>query len=313
MDCAFCNVRAASEVLKTRMPSRDRSRKGTGARRSVVEVSEELIAGLKRKAITLRKHIIRMTHNAQSGHPGGSMSACDIVTALYFHVLRVDPENPTWPDRDRFVLSKGHACPVLYAALAERGFFPVKELMTFRRINSRLQGHPEYGTTPGVENAAGAEGQGLSFGVGLGLSARLDRKAWRVYCIMGDGEQDVGQTWEAALAGGKYHLDNLTAFIDRNGIQQEGRTEEIMPLEPLADKWEAFGWNVLTINGHDMRQILEAIDEAHAHKGQPTVIIAKTTKGKGVSFMENVVRYHGAATSDEELKRALAELGEMIP
>ncbi|TLZ73459.1 MAG: transketolase [Methanobacteriota archaeon] len=254
-----------------------------------------------------------MTHQVQSGHPGGSMSACDIVTALYFHVLRVDPRNPMWPDRDRFVLSKGHACPVLYAALAERGFFPVPELMTFRRINSRLQGHPEYGTTPGVENAAGAEGQGLSFGVGLGLAARLDRKAWRVYALLGDGEQDVGQTWEAALAAAKYHLDNLTAIIDRNGIQQEGRTEEIMPLEPLGDKWRAFGWNVLTINGHDMRQILAGIDEAHSHKGQPTVIIAKTTKGKGVSFMENVVRYHGAATTDEELKRALAELGEAVP
>jgi len=241
------------------------------------------------------------------------MSACDIVTALYFHILRVDPKNPAWPDRDRFVISKGHACPVLYAALAERGFFPVPELMTFRRIDSRLQGHPEVGTTPGIENAAGAEGQGLSFGVGLGLAARLDRKAWRVYCLLGDGEQDVGQTWEASLAAAKYHLDNLTAIIDRNGIQQEGRTEEIMPLEPLADKWRAFGWNVLTINGHDMRQILAGIDEAHAHKGQPTVIIAKTTKGKGVSFMENVVRYHGAATTDEELKRALAELGEAVP
>ena len=279
----------------------------------MVDVSDAKIRELEDKARLLRRHILKMTHQVQSGHPGGSMSACDIVTALYFHVLRVAPENPTWPDRDRFVLSKGHACPVLYAALAERGFFPVKELMTFRRLNSRLQGHPEYGTTPGVENAAGAEGQGLSFGVGLGLAARLDRKAWRVYCLLGDGEQDVGQTWEAALAGGKYHLDNLTAFIDRNGIQQEGRTEEIMPLEPLGDKWKAFGWNVLTINGHDMRQILDAIDEAHAHKGQPSVIIAKTTKGKGVSFMENVVRYHGAATSDEELKRALAELGEVIP
>jgi transketolase len=279
----------------------------------VVEVSDAKIRELEDKARLLRRHILKMTHQVQSGHPGGSMSACDIVTALYFDVLRVDPDNPTWPDRDRFVLSKGHACPVLYAALAERGFFPVKELMTFRRINSRLQGHPELGTTPGIENAAGAEGQGLSFGVGLGLAARLDRKAWRVYCLLGDGEQDVGQTWEAALAGAKYHLDNLTAFIDRNGIQQEGRTEEIMPIEPLADKWEAFGWNVLTINGHDMRQILEGIDEAQSHKGQPTVIIAKTTKGKGVSFMENVVRYHGAATSDEELKRALAELGEAIP
>jgi len=279
----------------------------------VVEIPDEKIRELEETARVLRRHVLKMTHQVQSGHPGGSMSACDIVTALYFHVLRVDPDNPAWADRDRFVISKGHACPVLYAALAEQGFFPVPELMTFRHLNSRLQGHPEYGTTPGVENAAGAEGQGLSFGLGLALAARLDRKAWRVYCLLGDGEQDVGQTWEAALCGAKFHLDNLTAIIDRNGIQQEGRTEEIMPLEPLGDKWKAFGWNVLTINGHDMRQILGALDEAHAHKGQPTVIIAKTTKGKGVSFMENVVRYHGAATTDEELKRALAELGEVLP
>ena len=279
----------------------------------MVEVPDEVIRDLQEKATLLRRHILKMTHQVQSGHPGGSMSACDVVTALYFHILRVDPEKPAWVDRDRFVLSKGHACPVLYAALAERGFFPVPELMTFRRLNSRLQGHPEMGTTPGVENAAGAEGQGLSFGVGLALAARLDRKAWRTYCLMGDGEQDVGQTWEAALAAAKYNLDNLTAIIDRNGIQQEGRTEEILPIEPLADKWKAFGWNVLTINGHDFRQILHTIDEAHAHKGQPTVIVAKTTKGRGVSFMENVVRYHGAATSDEDLKRALAELGEVMP
>src|SRR5207245_8786383 len=178
---------------------------------------------LEDSARPLRRHILKTTRQVQRGHPGGSMSACDIVTALYFHVLRVDPENPTWSDRDRFVLSKGHACPVLYAALAERGFFPVKELMTFRRMNSRLQGHPEYGTTPGVENAAGAEGQGLSFGVGLGLAARMDHKPWRVYCVLGDGEQDVGQTWEAALAGGKYRLDNLTPIIGRNGHQAGGR------------------------------------------------------------------------------------------
>ncbi len=279
----------------------------------MVEVSDARIRELEDKARLLRRHVLKMTHQVQSGHPGGSMSACDIVTALYFDALRVDPQNPAWPDRDRFVMSKGHACPVLYAALAERGFFPVPELMTFRRLGSRLQGHPELGTTPGVENAAGAEGQGLSFGVGLALAARLDRKAWRTYVLMGDGEQDVGQTWEAALSGAKYHLDNLVGFVDRNGIQQEGHTEEIMPIEPLADKWKAFGWNVLTINGHDMRQILSALDEAHAHKGQPTAVIAKTTKGKGVSFMENVVRYHGAATTDEELKRALAELGEVIP
>jgi len=274
----------------------------------VVDVSEELIASLKKKAVTLRKHIIRMTHNAQSGHPGGSMSAADIVTALYFHTLRVDPKNPTWPDRDRFVLSKGHACPVWYAALAERGFFPVDELLTFRKLNSRLQGHPELGTTPGVENAAGAEGQGLSFSVGLALAARMDHKPWRVYCVLGDGEQDVGQTWEAAMSSSKYGLDNLTAFIDRNGIQQEGRTEDIMPLEPLAEKWEAFNWHVLTIDGHDFRQILAAIEEAHRTKGRPTAVLSRTVKGKGVSFMENKIKYHGAATSDEELKLALAEL-----
>lgn len=253
-----------------------------------------------------------MTHNVQSGHPGGSLSCTDILTALYFHVLRVDPKNPAWPDRDRFVMSKGHACPVWYAALAERGFFPVEELLTFRKMNSRLQGHPELGTTPGVENAAGAEGQGLSFSVGLALAARMDHKAWHTYCLMGDGEQDVGQTWEAAMAASKFGLDNLTAFIDRNGIQQEGRTEDIMPLEPLAEKWEAFNWHVLTIDGHDLRQILAAVEEAQRTKGRPTVIIARTVKGKGVSFMENKIRYHGAATSDEELAQALREL-EVLP
>ena len=272
------------------------------------EITEETIANLKKQATILRRHIIEMTHHAQSGHPGGSLSACDLVTALYFHILRVDPKNPQWPDRDRFVLSKGHACPVWYAALAERGFFPVEELLTFRKINSRLQGHPELGTTPGIENAAGAEGQGLSFSVGLALTARLDHKPWHVYCIMGDGEQDVGQTWEAAMAGAKYGLDNLTAFVDRNGIQQEGRTEDIMPLEPLMDKWRAFNWNVLTIDGHDFRQILAAIGEAHGTKGRPTVNIARTVKGKGVSFMENKIKYHGAATTDEEYRQALAEL-----
>lgn len=274
----------------------------------MVDVSEERIAGLRKKAVTLRKHIIRMTHQVQSGHPGGSMSACDLVTALYFHVLRVDPKHPTWPERDKFVLSKGHACPVWYAALAERGFFPVEELMTFRRIDSRLQGHPELGTTPGVENAAGAEGQGLSFSVGMALAARHDHADWRVYCLLGDGELDVGQTWEAAMAAAKYGLDHLTAIIDRNGIQQEGRTEDIMPLEPLRNKWEAFNWHVLNIDGHDFRQILSAIEEAHKTKGRPTVIIARTVKGKGVSFMENKIKYHGAATSDDELAMALSEL-----
>lgn len=274
----------------------------------MVDVSEEEIASLKKQATILRRHIIRMTHNAQSGHPGGSLSACEIVTALYFHVLRVDPHNPTWADRDRFVMSKGHACPVWYAALAERGFFPVENLLTFRKIDSHLQGHPELGTTAGVENPAGAEGQGLSYSVGLALAARMDHKAWRVYCLMGDGEQDVGQTWEAAMAAAKYGLDNLTGIIDRNGIQQEGRTEDLMPLEPLAEKWEAFNWNVLTIDGHDFRQVLAGLEEARRTKGRPTVIVARTVKGKGVSFMENKIKYHGAATTDDELQLALAEL-----
>src|SRR3989454_2730280 len=215
----------------------------------MVDISEELIASLKKKAVTLRKHIIRMTHNAQSGHPGGSMSAADIVTALYFHILRVDPKNPTWPDRDRFVLSKGHACPVWYAALAERGFFPVDELLTFRKLNSRLQGHPELGTTPGVENAAGAEGQCLSFSVGLALAARMDHKPWRGDCILGDGEQDVGQTWEAAMSSSKYGRENLTACLDRNGLQQDGRTEVIQSPAPRAGKREAVNCDGLSIHG----------------------------------------------------------------
>ena len=272
------------------------------------EISEETIANLKKQATILRRHVLRMTHNVQSGHPGGSLSCADIVTALYFHILRVDPQHPRSPDRDRFVMSKGHACPVWYAALAERGFFPVDELLTFRKIDSRLQGRPEMGTTPGIENAAGAEGQGLSFSVGLALAARLDHAPWRVYCLMGDGEQDVGQTWEAAMAAAKYGLNNLTAIMDRNGIQQEGRTEDVMPLEPLAEKWEAFNWHVLNIDGHDFRQIHAALDEAQRVKGRPTVIIARTVKGKGVSFMEKKIKYHGAATSDEELRQALAEL-----
>src|SRR2546425_1123477 len=207
-----------------------------GAGRAVVDVSEDLIRGLKKKAVTLRKHIIRMTHNAQSGHPGGSMSACDIVTALYFQVLRVDPKKPQWPDRDRFVLSKGHACPVWYAALAERGFFPVEELLTFRKLNSRLQGHPELGTTPGVENAAGAEGQGLSFSVGLALAARMDHKPWRGYCVLGGRAQEACQTWGAPRGPPREGPDNPTAFIDRDGDPPEGATGDIMPPEPPAER-----------------------------------------------------------------------------
>ncbi|MCJ2519624.1 MAG: transketolase [Candidatus Thermoplasmatota archaeon] len=275
-----------------------------------MDQDEALISELKEKARILRAHVLRMTHAAGSGHPGGSLSATDIIATLYFSVLRVDPENPRWPDRDRFILSKGHACPVLYAALAERGFFPVSELLTLRKLNSSLQGHPELGTTPGVEACAGAEGQGLSIAIGLALASRLDGKTHRIYVMIGDGENDVGQTWEAAMGASHFRLDHITAIIDRNEIQQEGRTEEIMTLEPLSEKWQSFGWNVLEIDGHDIGAILEALSAAREVREKPTVIIAHTVKGKGVSYMENVVRFHGTAPTDEELKTALEELGE---
>lgn len=268
-----------------------------------------LIEDLEERARQLRIHVVRMTHAAGSGHPGGSLSAADALAALYFHVLRIDPRDPQWPDRDRFVLSKGHAAPVLYAALAERGFFPVSDLLTLRKLGSHLQGHPEYGTTPGVEAPAGAEGHGLSIGVGMALAARLDRRNYRTYVMVGDGENDVGETWEAALTAAHFRLDNLTGILDRNGIQQEGRTEEILSLEPLADKWRSFGWHVLDIDGHDVEAILGALEEARSVRGRPTMVVARTVKGKGVSFMEHHVRFHGTAPTDEELRQALAELG----
>ncbi|MFQ6012531.1 MAG: transketolase [Thermoplasmata archaeon] len=273
-------------------------------------LDQALIHELEERARVLRVHVVRMTHAAGSGHPGGSLSAADVIAALYFHILRLDPKDPSWADRDRFVLSKGHGCPVLYAALAERGFFPVKELMTLRQLGGRLQGHPEYGTTPGVEAPAGAEGHGLSISIGMALAGRLDGRDYHVYTMVGDGENDVGQTWEAAMAAANFKLDNLTAILDRNQLQQERRTEDIMPLEPLAEKWKAFGWNVLEIDGHDMASILGALYDARTVHDRPTMIIAQTVKGKGVSFMENVLRFHGTAPTEEELARALKELGE---
>lgn len=271
---------------------------------------QALIDELDERARVLRVHVVRMVHAAGSGHPGGSLSATDLIAALYFHLLRLDPKDPSWSDRDRFVLSKGHGCPVLYAALAERGFFPVEELLTLRQLGGRLQGHPEYGTTPGVESPAGAEGHGLSISIGMALAGRLDGRDYHVYTMVGDGENDVGQTWEAAMAAANFKLDNLTAILDRNQLQQERPTEDLMPLEPLADKWRAFGWNVLEIDGHDMEAILGALYKARTVKGRPTMIIAQTVKGKGVSFMENVLRFHGTAPTDEELEQALEELGE---
>jgi transketolase len=268
-----------------------------------------VIRRLQRQARLLRQDVIRMTHAARSGHPGGALSAADVVTALYFKVLRLDPSRPDWPDRDRFVLSKGHACPLWYAALAERGYFPVDELLTLRRIDGRLQGHPDMTKTPGVDITTGSLGQGLSAGVGMALGLRLDRRPSRVYVILGDGELNEGQVWEAAMAAAKYRLDNLTAVVDYNNLQLDGWCDEIMPLEPLADKWRAFNWEVIEIDGHAMTEILEAFARAARVKGRPTVIIAHTVKGKGVSFMEDQRDWHDKAPDDEEFRLAMHELG----
>ena len=270
--------------------------------------SDELVARLRRIALQLRRDVLKMTTKAGSGHPGGSLSAADIITALYFHHLRHDPKNPKWEDRDRFILSKGHSCPVLYAALARCGYFPVEELWRLRKIGSMLQGHPDMLKTPGVEASTGNLGQGLSIGIGMALAARLDRKDYRVYVMLGDGELDEGQVWEAAMAASHFRLNNITAIVDYNGLQLDGFTEDIMSLEPLAEKWRAFGWHTIEIDGHNMRQILDALDMAVMVKGKPTAIIAHTVKGKGVSFMENRVEFHGKALTEEQLRKALEEL-----
>ena len=263
---------------------------------------------LKSIARRIRRDIVTMTAEAKSGHPGGSLSATEILTALYFRVLRYNATAPSWPGRDRFILSKAHACPVLYAALAEAGYFPREELKTFRKLNSRLQGHAHI-KTPGVEMSGGSLGQGLSFGIGTVLAARLDGRPSRTYVVLGDGECDEGQVWEAAMSATHYKLDNLVAVIDRNGIQNDRWTYEVMELEPLSDKWRAFGWHTLEIDGHDFPQILGALNEAAQTKGKPTAIIAKTIKGKGVSFMENNPDFHGKAPTGEQLAVALKEIG----
>lgn len=263
---------------------------------------------LEKMAKQLRRHVIQMIATAGSGHPGGSLSAADIVTALYFKVMRHDPKNPQWTDRDRFVLSKGHAAPVLYAALAECGYFPVEELSTLRKLGSRLQGHTDRTLTPGVEMSAGSLGQGLSFGIGIALAARLDKRDYHVYVLLGDGECEEGQIWEAAMLAPHFQTDNLTAIVDHNGIQLAGRCCDIMGIEPLADKWRAFNWSVIEIDGHDTKQILQALKKAREIKGKPTVIIAHTVKGKGVSFMEGNVDFHGKAPNAQEAEIALKEL-----
>jgi len=263
---------------------------------------------LKAIAKRLRRHIITMIGKAGSGHPGGSLSAVEIATTLYFKLLRHKPSDPRWPDRDRFILSKGHAAPLLYAVLAECGYFPADELSTLRQLSSRLQGHTDRVLTPGVEMSAGSLGQGLSFAIGVALAGRLNSQDYRVYALLGDGECDEGQVWEAAMAAAHFKLDNLTAIVDNNGLQIDGWNCDVMNLEPFNDKWRAFGWKVVDIDGHDFVQLLDAFEQAKLTKGQPTVIIAHTTKGKAVSFMENNADFHGKTPNAAEVETALKEL-----
>jgi len=268
----------------------------------------ETVELLKSKAKAVRKHILEMTTEAGSGHPGGSMSALDVIVTLYFYKMRHNPKDPAWTSRDRFILSKGHAAPALYSVLAELGYFPVSELKKFRHIDSFLEGHPCRKTVPGVDVSTGSLGQGLSIAVGLALSGKLDKKDFRVYAVLGDGECQEGQIWEAAMSAAHYKLDNLCVVVDRNSLQIDGSTEEVMAIEPIADKWASFGWNVLTIDGHNLHEIMRALDEAQLLKDSPTAIIAHTTKGKGVSFMENVCEYHGKPLDRDQLCEALKEL-----
>lgn len=265
---------------------------------------EEMTAVAKQ----LRRHIISMIAKAGSGHPGGSLSAVEILTALYFKVMRHKPLDPRWTDRDRFVLSKGHAAPVLYSVLAQCGYFPVDWLWTLRQMESYLQGHPDCNLTPGVETSTGALGQGLSFAIGIALAGRLDSKDYRVHALLGDGECDEGQVWEAAMSAAHFKVDNLVVIVDNNQIQLDNWTRNVMNIEPLNEKWRAFGWHVIEVNGHDLKQLIDAFEQAKLVKGQPTVVIAHTVKGKGVSFMENNVDFHGRAPNASEVEIALKEL-----
>ena len=291
---------------------------------------------LQQIARRVRRHIVEMTAAANSGHPGGSLSAVEILVSLYFRIMRHDPPNPLWPDRDRIIVSKGHATPLVYGTMAEAGYIPVDELMTFRKLGSRLQGHTIMQKPPGVEMSAGALGMGLSFSLGQALAGRLDKRDYHVYCLLSDGDCEEGQTWEAIMACAQHRVDNLTAIVDRNHIQndgfsdythfdrpngdrterpggwvmEDGHTANIMNNEPLEEKWKAFGWRTWHIDGHDFDAIISALKEAKAHTGQPSVVICETIKGKGVSFMENNPDFHGKAPSPEQLEQALKELAD---
>lgn len=269
---------------------------------------DQLVRTLEEKAPRYRVDIIEMLTAAGSGHPGGSLSLIDLISTLYHYALRHRAHEPRWPERDRLVLSKGHGVPAQYAVMADLGYFPRAQLWTLRRLGSPLQGHPCRSWLPGIEASTGSLGQGLSVAQGIALAGKLDQADWRVYCVMGDGETQEGQVWEAALSAAKFRLDNLTVLLDYNKLQIDGFTRDVMNLEPLADKWRAFGWHVITIDGHNYRQIIAALDEARQVRGRPTYIIAHTTKGKGVSFMEEQASWHGVAPTREQADRAIAEL-----
>jgi transketolase len=256
----------------------------------------------------MRREVIEMITEAKSGHPGGSLSATDIVVTLFFDVMRHDPANPKWKDRDRFILSKGHCCPILYAVMAEFGYCPKDQLNTLRKLGSVYQGHPDVRFIPSLEASTGSLGEGLSLGIGMALAARLDQSPSRSYIVVGDGEMQEGQNWEAAMFGGNNGLDNVCAILDYNGIQLDGFVKDIMDLEPIEDKWRAFGWHVIKVDGHNIGALQSAFAEAAATKGKPSIVIAHTIKGKGVSFMENNPKFHGTAPTREEADKALQEL-----
>jgi transketolase len=267
---------------------------------------------LKRYSTYIRKDIIEAVHSAGAGHPGGSLSSADIFAVLYFYVMRVDPKNPQWEDRDRFVLSKGHCSPALYGALAEKGFFPKEDLLTFRKTNSYMEGHPSMKLVPGVDMSTGSLGQGISTAVGMALAGKLNKKDYRVYALLGDGELQEGEVWEALMSAAHYKLDNLTAFLDHNGLQIDGKITEVLSPEPVEEKFKAFGWKVINVNGHDHLQIIEAIEEAKKTKDKPVMIVADTIKGKDVSFMENVAGWHGTAPNKEQRDKAIEELDALL-
>ncbi len=276
------------------------------------KMDEKRVVELSIIANKVRKNALTAVHSAQSGHPGGSLSIADVLTLLYFEVMKNDPKNPKDPDRDRFVLSKGHTAPALYGTLAERGYFPVEDMKTFRHIGSYLQGHPDMKKVPGVDMSTGSLGQGVSVAAGMALAAKLDNKDYRVYSILGDGELEEGQVWEAAMFAPHYKLDNFTIFIDNNGLQIDGNITDVMNPTPIDKKFEAFGWNVIHASAHDFNELLDAINAAKACKGKPTAIIMKSIKGKNVSFMENQAAWHGSAPNDEQYAQAIAELDAKI-